>query len=44
MDLGVARDCPDIVMRQPHSGTGLAQFLVGGKRIFEKLPAKRIDL
>src|SRR5271165_346664 len=44
MDLGVARDRPDIVARQPHDGARLAQFLMRGKRALEELAAERIDL
>ena len=44
MDFGVARDCPDIVVLQPHDGTCLAQFPMGGKRVLEEVAAKRIDL
>ena len=44
MDLGVARDRPDIVARQPHDGTRFAQFLVRGKRVLEELAGERIDL
>ena len=44
MDLGVPRDRPDIVARQPDDWTRLTQFLVGGKRVLEEVAAERIDL
>src|SRR5215472_14174441 len=44
VNLGVARDRPDIVAREPHRGTSLAQFFVDRKRVLKELPAERIDL
>jgi hypothetical protein len=44
VDLGIARDRPHAVARQPHGGTRLAQFLVGGKRVLEKIAAERVNI